>query len=823
MNSFMHDLRYGFRMLRKNPGLSVAAILTLALGIGANVAIFSFVDALYYRPLPVSHPEQIVAVFTSCPTASGGVDPQCSSSVPDIEDIKAQAKSLQDIGYYERRGALLMENGEVTHLIVNVVSDNWMQMMGIQPAVGRVFTAAEQAQGDTPPEIMLSYSFWKRHYNSDPSVVGKVVTFTGRQWAVIGVLPDRYRGTLAILDPELTMSLTSWSRQFQQNKRLLDREYRYWEGAYGRLREGASIEQLNAELATISSRLQQAYPKSNANRQFSAVMERDSRGETSKRLSMILTALAALVLLIACANVANLLLARSEARRKEMATRLALGATRWRIARQFFLESVLVAALAGIAGILIGKWTVDALPMLMADIPMPISIDARLDARALLFAVTAAFLAVFVFGVAPAADASRTKLMNSMRQQTSSGADTSRRPWLRDGMVVVQMAISLMLIVSTGLLLRTLFRMEAMDPGFSARTPMLIAMLDAPGGLKGVPPVEFFKALQRDLASLPGVRSVAFASRMPMGPSGGGHSDEIMIPGKLQANGRGVRVLSAFVSRGYFETLGTRVVRGRAYNQADDDSNLGVAVVNQSFARKFWGDEDAVGKHFTIPKRSADGQQAGKDFEVVGVVEDGKYNNITENPQPYLFLNMSQFRDADATFMVATSGDPSALAMPVRRMMRDQHRMIVTQLITLREFMRTTMFTNRLAAQLVSVMCLLGVFLAAIGLYGVITFLVGRRTHEVGIRMALGAQRQSILVMFLRQGLVLVGIGLVLGIGGGLAISKTLSALLYGVSPRDPIMYIAASGLLVVVAALATYIPARRATQVHPMEALRYE
>ena len=405
MNSFIHDLRYGFRMLRKDPGLSAAAILTLALGIGANVAIFSFVDALYYRPLPVSHPEQIVAVFTSCPTPSGGVDPQCSSSVPDIEDIKVQAKSLQDIGYYERRGALLMENGEVTHLIVNVVSDNWMQMMGIQPAIGRVFTAAEQAQGDTPPEVMLSYSFWKRHYNSDPSVVGKVVTFTGRQWTVIGVLPDRYRGMVAILDPELTMSLTSWSRQFQQNKRLLDREYRYWEGAYGRLREGASIEQLNAELATISSRLQQAYPKSNANRQFSAVTERDSRGETSKRLSMILTALAGLVLLIACANVANLLLARSEARRKEMATRLALGATRWRIARQFFLESVLVAALAGIAGVLIGKWTVDALPALLADIPMPISIDARLDGRALLFAMTAAFLAVFVFGIAPAADA----------------------------------------------------------------------------------------------------------------------------------------------------------------------------------------------------------------------------------------------------------------------------------------------------------------------------------------------------------------------------------------------------------------------------------
>jgi predicted permease len=822
MDSFIQDLRYGVRMLFKSPGLSAAAIITLALGIGANVAIFSFVDALYYRPLPVSHPDRIVAIYTSCPTPNGGVDPRCSISAPDLDDMRSQAKSLQDAAFYERRGATLLENGEVTHLIVNEVSDNWMEMMGVKPAIGRTFTASEQAPGNTPPEAMLSYTFWKRHYNRDPSVVGKVLTFSGRPWTVIGVLPEGYRGTLPILDPELTIPVTSWNRQFPGGeRRLRNREYRYYE-AYGRLRDGATVESLNTELATVSSRLAQAYPKSNTNRQMSAVPEKNSRGDDTRRMALVLSTIAGLVLLIASANVANLLFARSEARRREMATRLALGATRLRIARQFFVESAILALVAAAGAVVFGKWTVDSLPSLLADIPMPISIDARLDLRALWFAAMAALSAVFIFGIAPAVDASRTNLLGALRQQTSTGADMSRRPWIRDGMVVIQMAMSLMLIVSTGLLVRTLFHMQAMNPGFEAHRPMLIALVNAPEPPKGVRGVDLLRGLQRDLATLPGVKSVAFASRMPMGPSGGGHSDEVMVAGKLQPNGRGIDVKSAYVSQGYFETLGTRLMRGRVYTEADDDPKLGVAVINQSFAKKFWGDEGAVGKHFSIAKQ-ADGLQAGKDFEVVGIVEDGKYNDLAENPQPYLFLNMSQFKDADATFLVGTSGDAAALSAPVRRVMRDQHQMTVTQLITLREFMRSTMFTNRLAAQLVSAMCGLGVLLAAIGLYGVIAFLVGRRTHEIGIRMALGASRQAILALFLRRGLLIALIGLALGVAGGLAASTMLASLLYEIGSRDPLTYLVGSALLVGIAALATYLPARRATRIEPMAALRYE
>jgi predicted permease len=520
--------------------------------------------------------------------------------------------------------------------------------------------------------------------------------------------------------------------------------------------------------------------------------------------------------------VANLLFARSEARRREMATRLALGATRLRIARQFFVESAILALVAAAGAVVFGKWTVDSLPSLLADIPMPISIDARLDLRALWFAAMAALSAVFIFGIAPAVDASRTNLLGALRQQTSTGADMSRRPWIRDGMVVIQMAMSLMLIVSTGLLVRTLFHMQAMNPGFEAHRPMLIALVNAPEPPKGVRGVDLLRGLQRDLATLPGVKGVAFASRMPMGPSGGGHSDEVMVAGKLQPNGRGIDVKSAYVSQGYFETLGTRLMRGRVYTEADDDPKLGVAVINHSFARKFWGDEGAVGKHFSIAKQ-ADGLQAGKDFEVVGIVEDGKYNDLAEHPQPYLFLNMSQFKDADATFLVVTSGDAAALSAPVRRVMRDQHQMTVTQLITLREFMRSTMFTNRLAAQLVSAMCGLGVLLAAIGLYGVIAFLVGRRTHEIGIRMALGASREAILALFLRRGLLIALIGLALGVAGGLAASTMLASLLYEIGSRDPLTYLVGSALLVGIAALATYLPARRATRIEPMAALRYE
>ena len=819
MLTFLQDVRYGVRVLLKSPGLSAAAILTLALGIGANIAIFSFVDAIWLRPLAVSHPERVVRIYTSCPTPSG-IDPRCDSSSPDMMDVKAQARSLEDVAFYERRGAILIENGDATLLLVNQVSDNWLEMMGVKPAVGRIFTAAEQARPDTPPEVLLSYSFWQRHYGGDQSVVGRTVTFSGRKWSVIGVLPREFRGTEAILDPELTVSMSSWNRSFQSgDSRLVDREYRAYE-AFGRLRDGASVETLNAELATITARLTQAYPKTNRLRQFTAVLEGQSRGESRRRLALLLLAIAGLVLLIACANVANLLLARGEHRRREVATRLALGATRLRVARQFFLESALLVVIAGLTGLVVGKWTVDALPGLVSGLTVPISIDTRFDVRVLLFAISAAFCAVFLFGVAPAMDASRTDLVSTLKSQAAGGAEMGRRPWLRDGMVVMQMGVSLMLIVSTGLLLRTMFAMQAADPGFAAHQPMLIADVIT-GPHPGVTPAQHYRTVQQDLAALPGVRSVAIASRIPLSPSGGGHSDEVLVPGKLQPNGRGISVKSAYVSTGYFETIGTRLLRGRTFGPADSEESARAVVINQSMARKFWGEGNAIGQHLQFGR--ADGKQTGADFEVIGIVQDGKYNDLAEESYPYLFLNLGQFRDGEATVIVATAGDPAALAGPVRRQLRDQEGMTVLRLSTMREFMRYSMFANRLAAQLVAVMGALGMLLAAIGLYGVISYLVGRRTREIGVRMALGAPQRAILAMFLERGVLLALAGIVLGVGAALAMSKVIGSLLYGVSPHDPLTFVAASVLLLLVAATATWIPARRATRIEPMEALRYE
>lgn len=811
MDTFLQDLRYGVRMLRKAPWLSGTAILILALGIGANVAIFSFVDAIWLRPLPVPHPERLVRVYTSLP-APAGTDAFAENSYADMLDIRAQSRLLADVAAAERRGAIFEQNGEARQLIVNVVSDNYVSLLGAMPAAGKTFSAAPPAAG--PMEVMLSYAFWQQQFGGERAIVGQEIVLSGRHYLVVGVLPRDLLSAARMINADVWIPVRSWLQAHPgERANLADRENRVYD-VIARLRDGVTIPQARTELATIATRLATAYPATNSARAFLVESEAESGGRQLRALSILLLAIAGLVLLIACANVANLLLARAESRRQETATRMALGASGVRLVRQLLTESLLLAVAGAAAAIAVANWVLSALPALTASFEFPLTIDARLDARALLFAGVAGIAAVFASGLAPALQVSRTNMVGTLKSPLGGGVQGTRHAWIRGAMVFGQIAVSMMLVVATGLLVRTMLAVESLDLGFNSRQPMLLVRV-LPAGNK--PQGAFDRSVQETLKSLPGVKRVALASRVPMSGSGGGATEELFIPGRPLVNGRGVKINYVAVSDGYFEAMGTPLLRGRTFTAADSEKSTRVAVINRAAAYRFWPEGNATGERFRV------GKADGPEYEVVGIVQNGKYNDVTEDEMPYLFLNLAQNPSGYSTIVIAAGSDPASLAIPVRDRLRKEGDCVVLHTMTLGEYMRGVVFTQRIVAQLVGALGGLGLLLAAAGLYGLVSHLVSRRTHEIGVRMALGAPRAAVFRLVLGRGITLAAAAVALDAVLALALSKTLAALIFGVSTRDPLTFLASALALLLLAIAASYFPARRATRIEPVEALRCE
>ena len=814
MEAFLQDIRYGMRMLRKSPAFSLVAVLTLALGIGANVAILSYVDELWLRPMPVPHADRIVRIFTSNPSSGGEIE-RGLSSYPDFEDLHKNAKTLSGVALYEGRGAMLDDGSQNKLVTVAVISDNFFDVLQPQPAAGHLPTSAE-LQNANSMAVVLSYPFWRRQYNADASIVGRTIIVDRQNVTVLGVLPRSFRGTESMMVRDLWIPMSTFLPLRGERDRLVKRDFRDYE-LFGRLQDGVSLQRATAELSGIAAQLAGAYPATNAGRKMTVVPENRTRGSDAATAGLVLLAVATLVLLIACSNVASLLIARTEFRRQEIATRIALGASRARVVRQFLTETVILAVAGTAAALFLGNALLQALPMLMPQMSFSVGVDAYLSWRGLCAASALAVASVFLFGMLPAILASRMMPAGELKQR--SGQSAKARPAMRSALVIAQVALSVVLVVGAGLLVRSVLNGLALDPGFNAHQKMLVLDIAPDTGDTGKD-MAFVKEARRRIEQLPGVVGTTVGMRVPFGMSGSGATHKIFVPGSLGTAGdrEGATINFDPVSDRFFEVLGTNILPGRPIDRHDMETNARVVVVNRQMAARFWPQGDAVGKRIRLEKID------GEEYEVIGVAEDGKYNDFQEDPMPYFFMPMRPDDYSEIAMAIKTTADPGTLASPVRKTLRDLNRTVaIVDLLTLRQHVGEALYYQRVMAGLIATLGLLGLLLAAVGIYGLMAFLVSRRTHEIGIRLALGAQRSAIFRLVVGHALTLTAIGAVIGAAGAVAAARLLRTLLLGVAPTDLATFSVGVTLLLVVAFAAALTPAAVATKVDPMVALRYE
>ena len=804
------DLRYAFRMLAKAPAFTTVAIVTLALGIGANSAIFSVVDAVLLRPLPFPHPDELVMVWGTVPHEGGGHD---VDSYPDYIDLRQQSKTVKHLAAFTRSGAVLSGNEEARLLQGVAVTSDIFDVLGVSPFLGRRYTRAEDKVDARV--VVLTYEGWHRSFAGDPKMVGRQVVLSGRSYTILGVMPpgwrfpvqDSAKDFLMPLEPIIPKELT---RRGSHSYSLV-----------GRLKSGVSVHTAEAELNTIANRLALQYPDTNFDRhQIVVGLHEDTVGEVRPALTVLLCAVG-LVLLIACANVANLLLARATARRREIAIRTALGASRNRIVRQLLAEGLLLAAVGGGAGLLLAWWGIDVLRAFgPRDLPRVADIAVNSTVCGFTFAI--ALASTIIFALIPAIQASRPDVSQSL-QEGGKGAIGGRETHrLRAILVTSQVALSLLLLAGAGLLIKSFANLSATKPGFDpARTFTVAVALPSAKYPDKEQHEQFFAALMPKLAALPGVESVGAA--MPLPFSGNGRGSTFTIGGAPPlAAGNHPAAAHLTVTGGYFRAMRIPLLTGRTFDARDKKDGRLVMIVNEAFARQYLGGvASALGREVLIDRDDPDPPPC----EVVGVVTDSHHDSLAEQTGPEFYVPHTQEieRRMDIVLRTATpkiTGLDAAVRNAINEVGKDLY---VPKLQPLDELLARSLAQPRFNMILLGVFAGVAMILAAIGIYGVIAYGVAQRTKEIGIRMALGAQRSDMLTMVLRQGLILVAIGIGIGFVASLGATRLLRTLLYGVAANDFSIYAIVVVLLGAAAFLASYIPARRAMRVDPMVALRYE
>jgi predicted permease len=812
------DLRFAFRVLTSRPVFTLVAALSLALGIGANSAIFGLVDALWFRPLAVPNSGAIVRVFSVTEQSREG-----ALSYPEFLDLQKQATALQDVVAIGGRGATLVEGDTRELQTLNLVSPNFFTALGVKAALGRVFTPQDEENPGAPMTVVLGNSIWERHYGRDPNIIGKQIRIQRINdvlFTVIGVLPASFRNIETGSDRDLWFSRQAWSRIGDPVE--LETRGNRWFNVMGRLAPGSTEQSANAQGAAISTRMAEAWPATNKNRRVAVVSDLRYRMEQAGTSGMALLAIVLLVVMISSVNVANLLLSRAGVRGKEMAVRLALGAGRGRLIRQLMTENLLLGAVGLALGIVVGIWLIAILPSLMVQPPgFHSGFDFQFDSRVLAFSLLVSLATVVLFGLAPAWKSARPDLVPALKGESAFGSGRQRWP-LRNWLVVAEVAVSLVLLASAGVLIRSFANTRSRDLGF-ARKPLLLVWLSS-----NDPKPSLYQDVAAHFEAMPGVRSVAAAVRAPLSLSSSGMFQRVAFPGRQEfANAPPFEIKYNSVTRNFLSTMGTPILRGRGFEQRDEIAGANSVIVNEKMAQQFWPGEDAVGKIVRI------GGKQSTLHTVIGVARNAPINAVGETPEPYLYLAYWPNIESEITYLIETTGDPAALAQTARQALKSvDSRFDPLTITTENELILYSAQTYQITAELVGTLGLLGLILTAVGLYGVVSYGVTQRTRELGIRMALGADRNDTLWLVLREVATLGAIGMAAGLPLALAATRLFStlqveggspALLFGVSPYDLPAFAGSVILLAVVLLLAGWLPARRATGIEPTTALRMD
>lgn len=812
--TFLREVRFGLKLFRKFPLLTAVAVGTLALGIGANTAIFSLVDAIWLRPLPIADPAHLIAIKNVKGHASADAErSDTGSSYGEFEDLRAHVPAFSEVAASDGRGVVLQTADGNQLLLAEVVSDNYFSFMGVRPELGRL-PDQNELRDSRGPVIILSHGTWKRVFGGNPNIVGEKVTIKGAPAVVLGVMPTGFMGTERFIDPQVYVPLSSWYLWYPSertwNSSRMNREFEI----FARLQQGATLDQARAQLQTLSVRLAAAYPQANSGRSFAADWQATSRGEGLKVLTLLLLAVAGAVLLIACANIANLLLALNDSRRREFAMRAALGASRRQLVRQLLTEYMMLA-IAGVGGaLLLAQRLIRLAPALIPNIGFPIGFDVRMDHRVLTVAAVTGFVSVLICGLIPGLASTRTSPLEAMRAQTWPGRKLKMTA--RKLFVAAQLTASMALLMATGLLVRTLLHIENMDLGFNSKENAALLGVAVPG--QGEQMQAVYRSLVDRLKAVPGVKDASVARVVPFPDMGGGATKIVLAPGEVPSPTAGTPVWFNWVGDGYFRVMGITIVRGRIFDSRDATGKVPVAIVNRALAMRLFGSEDVVGRHFRI------GRAKPQDVEVVGIAQNGKYADVTEAQQPYLYLPVTPDAWSDGTLIATTSGDPRLLLPATRKaVLQASPKTLILSMQTLTDHMRFADFSNRMAAWLSASLGGLALLLTMIGLYGVTAYSVSRRTHEIGVRMALGAVREAMFVSILKDGLKLAVAGIGVGAGLALLLCRAMGSLLFGVKPFDPITLAGAVAVLLATSIAAVIGPARRALSVDPVIALRDE
>jgi predicted permease len=812
MKSLLQDIRYGWRTLTKSPGFTAVALLTLALGIGANSTIFSWINSTLLNPLPGASDASGLVSFARSATSIN----ETAFSYPDLKDLRDNNKSFSGIAAFNMVPVGLTGVGKPERIWGTVVSANYFDVLNVHPILGRGFTPEEEQQAGGAPAAVISYRLWQTHFGGQDSVIGQKININHHPFAIVGVTPPAFQGAQTGLRSELWIPLTM-QQQVMQTADLLPMREVNWLLLMGRLRPGVAAQQAQEEMTLLLQRIALQYPDSHHSSNVVALFPLwrspiGANGSLYLLLPMLL-ALAGVVLLLACANVANLLLVRSVARRREIAICLSLGAGRWRLARQLLVESLMLALAGGFAAMLLTSWTAGTLTHFIPATNLPIALSFGPDRIVFLATMAIAAATSLVFGILPAQRLSRLSPLAVLKENAVGASGAPEKARLSGVLAIAQISLSLLLLICAGLFMRSFGNAARYDPGFNSDNVLLATFELFPAGYSGDRGPQFERQLVAKLEALPGVRSASLATWLPLGFTWS--SFKIQAEGYVPQHDESMEIGTAFVGPNYLKTMEIPLQSGREFTAQDTETKQPVVVINQAAADRYWPHQDAIGKRLFLD---------GGWRTVIGVARTSNYARLREAPQPYIYLPLYQNYAPTAVIHVRTSGDAMAMASLVEKTVHQLDADLpLFDVMTLQSRVQIGSALQRIAGTFTGAFGIVAMILSAIGIYGVIAYTARQRTREIGIRMALGAQQSSVLKMVLSQGLRLTGLGVSLGLVFAFAFTRFFKALLFGVTSTDALTFVSVAFLLALVALAACYIPARRAMKVDPVIALRHE